>query len=75
MENTQEVKMPIYEAFNESLLEAKNVKEKFEVILWLWPEEEREAARQRMWPELVKAIKEHPEHYTWAEEILVEESI
>ncbi len=33
MTNTQEVKMPIYEAFQESLHDAKNVKEKFEVLL------------------------------------------
>lgn len=72
MENTQEVKMPIYEALQESLHDAKNVKEKFEVMLWLWPEEEREKARKEMWPELLEAIRKNPEQYTWAEEILAE---
>jgi hypothetical protein len=33
MANKSEVKMPIYEAFQESMLEANNVKEKFEIML------------------------------------------
>lgn len=75
MENTQEVKMPIYEAFQESLHEAKNVKEKFDVLLWLRPEEEREQAKKEMRAELIQAVKEHPEYYTWSEEILAEWNI
>ena len=74
MENTPEVKMPVYEAFQESMLEANSVKEKFEILLWLRPEWEREQIKKEMRPELVKAVKEHPEYYKWAEEILSEEN-
>lgn len=73
MESKNEVKMPIYEALQESLHEAKDVKEKFEVMLWLRPEEEREQARKEMRPKLLQSIREHPERYKWAEEILATE--
>lgn len=75
IEETREVKMPVYEAFQESMHEAWNVKEKFEVLLWLRPEEEREQARKEMRPELVAAIKANPEYYKWAEEILAAETV